>query len=139
MPAHIVRRCADALNQHKKSFNGSKILLIGLAYKPNVDDDRESPSYELMDRLTEMGADVSYHDPYVPKIGMTREYAHWAGTPSVAWDQQTISQYDLVLISTWHECLNIQELADWSKFIVDTRNATMSLSPTTRKTKILKA
>ena len=139
MPAHVVRRCADALNDQKKSVNGSKILLIGLAYKPNVDDDRESPSYELMDRLTAQGAAVSYHDPYVPVIGMTREHSHWAGTPSVTWNQETISAFDLVLISTWHDCLDISELADWSRYIVDTRNATSNLSEEVRRSKVLKA
>ncbi|TWU01804.1 nucleotide sugar dehydrogenase [Neorhodopirellula pilleata] len=139
MPAHIVRRCSDALNRHKKSVNGSKVLLIGLAYKPNVDDDRESPTYELMDRLTEMGASVSYHDPYVPVIRPSREHSHWAGTASVAWDETTIKQFDLVLISTWHECLDINELADWSTFIVDTRNATAGLPESVRQNKVLKA
>nr|WP_044256646.1 nucleotide sugar dehydrogenase [Rhodopirellula sp. SWK7] len=138
MPTHIVRRCADALNQQKKALNGSKVLLIGLAYKPNVDDDRESPSYELLDRLTAQGAEVDYHDPFVPVIPPTREHSHWAGKPSVAWSEQTIQEYDLVLISTWHDCLDIHELAQWSNFIVDTRNATASL-PTDLQTKVLKA
>ncbi|QDT12290.1 nucleotide sugar dehydrogenase [Stieleria marina] len=139
MPAHVVHRCAEALNKQKKSVNGSKILLVGLAYKPNVDDDRESPSYELMDRLAAQGAAVSYHDPYVPVIRPSREHSHWAGTPSVSWDKGTINQYDLVLISTWHECLDINELAEWSTFIVDTRNATASLPQVIRDTKTLKA
>lgn len=139
MPAHIVRRCGDALNQQKKAINGSKVLLIGLAYKPNVDDDRESPSYELLDRLTANGADVDYHDPYVPVIRPSREHSHWAGKQSVAWDQSTISKYDLVLISTWHECLDISELADWSNYLVDTRNATASLPTDIQQTKVMKA
>ncbi|MGB7345558.1 MAG: nucleotide sugar dehydrogenase [Pirellulaceae bacterium] len=139
MPTHVVHRCAEALNRQRKSVNGSKILLVGLAYKPNVDDDRESPSYELMDLLTKQGAEVSYHDPYVPVIGMTREHAHWAGTPSVAWDQETIASFDLVLISTWHDCLDIKELAEWSNFIVDTRNATSSLPKPIQENKVLKA
>ncbi|WP_417746180.1 nucleotide sugar dehydrogenase [Rosistilla oblonga] len=139
MPAHVVRRCADALNQQKKSVNGSKVLLVGLAYKPNVDDDRESPSYELMDRLTEMGAEVSYHDPYVPVIRPTREHSHWAGARSIPWDQAPISRFDLVVISTWHDCLNISELVNWSNFIVDTRNATATVPATTRQAKVMKA
>ncbi|WP_404308879.1 nucleotide sugar dehydrogenase [Neorhodopirellula lusitana] len=139
MPTHVVRRCADALNDQKKSVNGSKILLIGLAYKPNVDDDRESPSYELLERLTAQGASVSYHDPYVPVIRPSREHSHWAGTPSVDWNQETIADFDLVLISTWHECLDINELASWSNYIVDTRNTTASLPEEIRKTKVLKA
>ncbi|MGB7325524.1 MAG: nucleotide sugar dehydrogenase [Rubripirellula sp.] len=139
MPAHVIRRCSDALNQHKKSVNGSKALVIGLAYKPNVDDARESPSYELMDRLVEMGAEVDYHDPYLPVIPPSREHGHWTGHASVAWDKNTIAQYDLVLISTWHDCLDIGQLADWAALIVDTRNATASLSPELRLAKTLKA
>ena len=139
MPAHVVNRCAEALNRQKKAVNGSKVLLVGLAYKPNVDDDRESPSYELMDRLTAKGASVSYHDPYVPVIRPSREHSHWAGTPSVDWNKATIADFDLVLISTWHDCLDIDELADWATFIVDTRNATSSLPKEIQETKTLKA
>ncbi|MCM2373527.1 nucleotide sugar dehydrogenase [Aporhodopirellula aestuarii] len=139
MPAHVVRRCADALNTQKKPLNGSRVLLIGLAYKPNVDDDRESPSYELLDRFQAAGSEIDYHDPYVPIIRPSREHAHWAGKESVYWDQNTIAGYDLVVISTWHECLNIDELAQWSQFIVDTRNATATLSADIRLAKTLKA
>ncbi|EMI53594.1 nucleotide sugar dehydrogenase [Rhodopirellula sallentina] len=139
MPAHVVRRCSDALNIHKKPLNGSRVLLIGLAYKPNVDDDRESPSYELLERFQAAGSEIDYHDPYVPVIRPSREHAHWAGKESVPWDRATIASYDLVVISTWHECLDINELADWSQFIVDTRNATGSLSPDVRLAKTLKA
>lgn len=123
MPHYVVERVAEALNANRKSINGSKILIVGLAYKPNVDDERESPSYELMHLLSKRGAAVAYHDPYVPVIKPTREHSHWAGTKSVPWDQATISNFDLVLISTNHACVNYQELADWSRCIVDTRNA----------------
>jgi UDP-N-acetyl-D-glucosamine dehydrogenase len=139
MPAYVVSRCTEALNKAKKSVNGSKVLVVGLAYKPNVDDERESPGYELMDRLTEMGAQVSYHDPYVPVIPPSREHGHWAGTQSVAWNEETISQFDLVLISTWHDCLDVDQLGDWAKSIVDTRNATAALSPEIRTKKTLQA
>lgn len=139
MPQHVVRRCGDALNRFRKSTNGSKILIIGLAYKPNVDDDRESPSYELMDLLSKDGAEISYHDPYVPVIRPSREHSHWAGTESVIWNEGTISEFDLVLISTWHECLSIDDLAQWSQFIVDTRNATDSLSEDVKCKIVLKA
>ncbi|MEX0944855.1 MAG: nucleotide sugar dehydrogenase, partial [Balneolaceae bacterium] len=78
MPKYVVEKTVEALNSHKKSINGSKILLIGLAYKPDVDDDRESPTYKLMDYFTEMGAEISYYDPFLPVIKKTREHAHWA-------------------------------------------------------------
>ena len=123
MPDYVVHRVADALNEKQKSVSGSKVLILGLAYKPNVDDERESPSYVLMEKLQARGAKVAYYDPYVPIIRPTREHAHWTGTKSVEWNRETIESYDLVLISTNHACVNYTELASWSKCIVDTRNA----------------
>ncbi|MFO8029640.1 MAG: nucleotide sugar dehydrogenase [Cyclonatronaceae bacterium] len=123
MPRYVLRRTIEALNAHKKSVNGSRILLIGLAYKPDVDDDRESPTYKLMDFYTEMGADVAYYDPHVPVIKPSREHGHWAGTPSVKWDEQTLSGFDAVIIATNHADVNYDQLAVWADCIVDTRNA----------------
>ena len=123
MPLYVIHRIGDALNDRRKAVKGSSILVLGLAYKPNVDDDRESPSYVLMEMLTQRGAKVDYHDPYVPVIRPTREHPHWAGTKSVAWDRETIARYDLVLIATNHASVNYAELAQWSPLIVDTRNA----------------
>jgi UDP-N-acetyl-D-glucosamine dehydrogenase len=130
MPAYVVSRVAEALNDRQKPIKGSSILVLGLAYKPNVDDERESPSYFLMEALSKRGAKIAYHDPYVPAIKPTREHAHWAGTQSVKWDRQTVSAFDLVLIATNHTCVNYQELADWSPCIVDTRNAMAAIKTT---------
>jgi len=123
MPDYVVHRVADALNEQGKAIKGSKILILGLAYKPNVDDERESPSYVLMESLDHRGAEVAYHDPYVPVVRPTREHPQWTGTRSVAWNQQTVGSYDLVLLATNHASVNYQELADWARCIVDTRNA----------------
>jgi UDP-N-acetyl-D-glucosamine dehydrogenase len=123
MPEQVVHRTADALNSQRKALNGSKILTVGLAYKPNVDDERESPTYALMNLLTERGAEIEYYDPYVPVIGLTREHMRFAGKRSVHWDRTTISSFDAVLIATNHKCVNYQELADWAQCIIDTRNA----------------
>jgi UDP-N-acetyl-D-glucosamine dehydrogenase len=128
MPEHVVHRAADALNAQGKALNGSKILLIGLAYKPNVDDERESPSYVLMNLLNERGAKVEYFDPYVPVIKLTREHPQFAGQKSVEWERATIEGFDLVLIATNHSCVNYQELGDWAQCIVDTRNAMAGVS-----------
>ena len=128
MPDYVMHRVADALNDRQKAVNGSNILVLGLAYKPNVDDERESPSYVLMEKLQARGAKVAYYDPYVPVIRPTREHAHWTGTKSVEWNRETVASYDLVLIATNHACVNYQELADWSKCIVDTRNAMAGLA-----------
>lgn len=128
MPEYVVHKVADALNERRKAIKGSRVLVVGLAYKPNVDDERESPSYVLMEMLQHRGATVAYYDPYVPIIRPTREHAHWTGTKSVAWDRDTVKSYDLVLIATNHATINYQELAEWSECIVDTRNAMATIA-----------
>ncbi|MES2474711.1 MAG: nucleotide sugar dehydrogenase [Verrucomicrobiota bacterium] len=137
MPKYVIERVGDALNAERKAVNGSRVLVLGLAYKANVDDDRESPSYKLLEMLKERGAVVDYHDPYVPVIKPSREHSHWAGTKSVAWNEATISSYDLVLVSTAHANVNYVELADWASCIVDTRNAMKDIA--SPKAKVWKA
>ena len=127
MPMYVINRTAEALNARRKAVNGSRVLIVGLAYKPNVDDERESPSYTLMELLKQRGAEPAYYDPYVPIIRPTREHAHWTGTRSVEWNRQTIESFDAVIVSTNHQAVNYQELADWSPCIVDTRNAMASI------------
>ena len=123
MPKYVVARVIEALNDRKKSLKGSRVLLLGLAYKANVDDMRESPTFVLMDLLTAGGAQVAYHDPHIPVIRPTREHQQWTGRKSVKWNRKTISGYDLVLVSTAHADVNYKELAQWAPLIVDTRNA----------------
>jgi UDP-N-acetyl-D-glucosamine dehydrogenase len=137
MPEYVVHRVADALNNQQKAIKGSSILVLGLAYKPNVDDERESPSYFLMEMLQQRGAKVSYLDPYVPIIKPTREHPHWAGTKSIEWNRQTISNFDVVLIATNHAAFNYRELAEWASCIVDTRNAMAGIA--TRPGQVCKA
>ena len=128
MPQFVIGKLSEALNSVRKPLNGSKILLVGLAYKANVDDDRESPGYILMDLMKQAGAIVSYYDPYVPVIKLTREHPQWAGTKPVLWNSATISEFDAAIIATAHQNVNYQELLDWSKLVVDTRNATKGIS-----------
>ncbi len=123
MPEHVVHRVADALNAQCKAIKGSRVLILGLAYKPNVDDERESPSYVLMKLLAERGAEVAYYDPYVPVIKPTREHPQFAGRKSVQWNRTTIENFDVVLIATNHSSVNYHELGQWARCIVDTRNA----------------
>ena len=129
MPEYVVNRLAEALNERSKAVRGSRVLILGLAYKPNVDDDRESPSYVLMDMLSERGAIVSYHDPYVPVIRPTRDHPQWAGTRSVPWERSAVQQHDVVLIATNHASVNYPQLVEWATCIVDTRN-TLAAIPT---------
>jgi UDP-N-acetyl-D-glucosamine dehydrogenase len=137
MPEYVLQQVVAALNDRRKALNGSKVLVAGLAYKADVDDDRESPSYVLMTLLKERGAEVSYHDPYVPVINLTREHPQWAGLKSVPWTAQTIKNVDLVLIATQHASVDYQALAQWADCIVDTRNAMAGLP--TREGQVRKA
>jgi len=135
MPEHVVHRLADALNKTGKPLRNSKILLLGLAYKANVDDDRESPGYVLMDKLMAKGAEVSFYDPYIPVIRPSREHGHWAGTESIQWDETTIRQFDAVLIATAHRNVDYQQLGMWANLIVDTRNAMHGIDANARVVK----
>ncbi len=123
MTAYVVRKVTEALNQKARPVRGSRILLIGLAYKADVDDMRESPTLVLMDQLQARGAEVAYYDPWIPEVPPTREHEHWAGAKSVAWSQTAIAPFDCVVISTAHSAVDYRELAEWSDCIVDTRNA----------------
>jgi len=118
MPDYVVSKVILALNDAGKPIKGSRILMLGLAYKANVDDDRESPSYRLMEKLENMGAVVSYNDPYIPEIGPTREYGHFAGRKSV----DISGDYDLMLIATPHDEYGIVDFASFGIPVVDTRH-----------------
>jgi UDP-N-acetyl-D-glucosamine dehydrogenase len=122
MPDYVMSRLSEALNEVGKPIKGSRVLLLGLAYKANVDDDRESPSYVLLEKLFAKGAVVSYFDPYIPVIRPSREYGHWAGQKRVVWGQEEISKADAVVVVTAHRNVNYDELGLWAKLIVDTRN-----------------
>lgn len=136
MPQYVICRTADALNESRKAVKGSRILIMGLAYKQDVDDMRESPTFELMDLLNKQGAIVAYFDPHLPEIMPTREHTHWTGKKSVEWSKETVASFDAVVISTNHGAFNLQQLADWSEIIVDTRNA---MNGTTGKAHVFKA
>lgn len=128
MPRFVIERTAEALNRQKKPLNGSRILALGLAYKADVDDMRESPTFIVMDLLKGRGATVDYYDPFIPVITPTREHAAWTGTRSVVWNEQTVRSYDAVVICTAHSGLDYAALARWSPCIVDTRNALKGLT-----------
>jgi UDP-N-acetyl-D-glucosamine dehydrogenase len=122
MPDYVVQRLTEALNSQRKSLNGSKIVLIGLAYKADVDDMRESPTFVLMDKLTGLGAEVAYYDPHVPVVGPTREHSNWLGHRSIEWNEEAIRRFDAAVIVTAHRSVNYEQLGSWSNCIVDTRN-----------------
>ncbi|WP_439629298.1 nucleotide sugar dehydrogenase [Shinella sp.] len=123
MPRHVVEKLAEALDRRQgKALSRSKVLVIGLAYKKNVPDIRESPSLKLIELIEERGGSASYYDPHVPEIPPTREYGAFKGRPSVAWSEAEIRTFDAVLIATDHDGVDYAALADWSALIVDTRN-----------------
>ena len=129
MPQYVVEQTSKALNMHRKAVNGSKILLVGLAYKPHVEDIRESPTFEVMDLLEKLGAEVAFYDSYIPTIPPTREHPEYIGRNSVEWNKASISEFDAVLIATNHSDINYHELADWSDCVIDTRNAMKGVIP----------
>ncbi|GHF25456.1 UDP-N-acetyl-D-glucosamine dehydrogenase [Kordiimonas sediminis] len=138
MPDYVISRLKDGIDARlKRSLNGSKILLVGIAYKKDVDDIRESPSFPIYERLEAAGANVDYYDPFVPEIPMTREHAGLAGIKSVTWEDIPSKTYDAALICTDHSTIDYAYLADNSALIVDTRNATKDL--TQQRDKIIKA
>ncbi|NKN37540.1 nucleotide sugar dehydrogenase [Agrobacterium sp. a22-2] len=123
MPYYVVDKVAETLDRRAgKALSRSRVLILGLAYKKNVPDIRESPSLRLMELLKERGADIAYHDPFIAEIPRTREYLDLMGQRSVAWDEATIRSFDLVLVSTDHDAVDYQSIADWAPLIVDTRN-----------------
>ena len=124
MPAVVVSNLAAALSlKSKKALNGSRILLIGAAYKKNVEDIRESPSFVLIRLLEEAGASVDYYDPHVPELPHTREHPEYGGRRSVEWNPETIAAYDAALISTDHDAIDWSMLVENSPLVIDTRNA----------------
>jgi UDP-N-acetyl-D-glucosamine dehydrogenase len=123
MPAHVVQYVAKGLNQNKKAVNGSRILMLGLAYKKDIDDLRESPSLTAIELLREQGAEVVYNDPYFPTVGRGRHYnLNMTCTPL-----ENLGQYDCVLIMTDHSDYDYEAIVKESRMVVDSRNATKGI------------
>ncbi|WEX75588.1 nucleotide sugar dehydrogenase [Sinorhizobium numidicum] len=123
MPRHVVGRLAEALDRKQgKALSRSKILIIGLAYKKNVPDIRESPSLRLIELIEERGGNAAFYDPHVEEIPSTREHIALKGRHSVAFDEETIRGFDAVLVATDHDAIDYSALANWAPLIVDTRN-----------------
>ena len=123
MPYHVVNSVASALNKQKKALNGSRVLVLGVAYKRDIDDLRESPSLTIIEELQKNGAEVFYNDPYFPKVGRGRKYnLQMTCTPL-----EDLGQYDCVLIVTDHSDYPYQRIVDEAQLVVDTRNATKGI------------
>jgi UDP-N-acetyl-D-glucosamine dehydrogenase len=135
MPGYVLSRIASALNDDKKSVNGSNILVIGLAYKPDIDDTRETPAAELIKIIATAGGVVSYHDPHVPVFPPMRNYSFVM--ESVELDKNTLEAADCVVIVTNHDVIDYDLIGTHSKLVVDTRNAMESVA--SPKARIVKA
>ena len=124
MPRYVVERTLEALQARQgRGLAGARVLLVGLAYKKNIDDVRESPAFELIELLEAAGARVDYHDPYVPEIPPTRRHAALAGRPSVAWPGEALAGYDAAVVCTDHDAVDYAALVAAVPLVVDTRNA----------------
>lgn len=121
MPDWVVAKLMDALNERGQALKGAKILVLGIAYKKNVDDMRESPSVELMEKLQKKGAQVQYSDPHVPVFPPMRE--HHFDLTSATLNEETLAEYDCVLIATNHDVFDYDLIQTSSRLIVDTRGA----------------
>jgi UDP-N-acetyl-D-glucosamine dehydrogenase len=127
MPHHVVDRTMDALNEQGKALRGARVLILGLAYKKNIDDLRESPSIRLIELFREKGAQVSYHDPYCPKMKeMRHQPKYMLEMESVP--LETAKEADVVVIATDHDCIDYQQLVRDAKLVIDTRNATKGVT-----------
>jgi UDP-N-acetyl-D-glucosamine dehydrogenase len=124
MPYHVLASVARALNQHKKSLNGSRVLVLGVAYKKDIDDLRESPSLTIIELLQKEGAEVSYHDPYFPVIGRGRKYDLQMKCAAL----ENLGQYDCVVIVTDHSDYDYRQIVHEAQLVVDTRNATRGIT-----------
>jgi UDP-N-acetyl-D-glucosamine dehydrogenase len=135
MPYYVVQRTMEALNNNRKTLNGSKILCIGAAYKKDIDDMRESPSLRVMTLLKEKGAELEYHDPYVPELH--KGHGFNMEMKSVPLNPETLGQYDAVLILTDHSNIDFSMVVARSQVVIDTRNATKNVSK--GREKVMKA
>jgi UDP-N-acetyl-D-glucosamine dehydrogenase len=125
MPEHVVQLVTDGLNDDRKAMKGSKVLLVGVAYKPEIADVRESPALSIIDRLRIKGCEVRYHDPFVPELQFDDAHAEGSAAPlkSVALSDEEIRSADCVLIVTNHQCIDYGRLTTLASLVVDTRNA----------------
>jgi UDP-N-acetyl-D-glucosamine dehydrogenase len=135
MPHYVVHRTLEAMNERKKSLKGSKVLVLGLAYKKDIDDVRESPSLELIELLRDKGALVDYNDPYIAETHKQRKYN--LKMKSKPLNATMLKKYDVVVISTDHSCYDYKMIVKNAKLVVDTRNATVNIKA--GRNKIVKA
>ncbi|HNJ39770.1 MAG TPA: UDP binding domain-containing protein [Acidobacteriota bacterium] len=139
MPKYVITRLMEALSDAGKPLKHSKVMILGLAYKKNVDDPRESPSFVLWDLLLERGADVCYHDPYIPVAPYMRQHPKYAGINSLPLTPENLAAVDAVLIATSHDGIDYTEVVRHARLVVDTRNACRAVPEELKAGKLIKA
>jgi UDP-N-acetyl-D-glucosamine dehydrogenase len=137
MPHYVVDRTQGALNDDRKSVKGAKVLVMGVAYKKNIDDSRESPSAEIIELLRDRGAEVTYHDPFIPTYPSMRKYR--IDLKSVSLTPDTLRAMDCVLILTDHDAVDYGMLSEHATLVVDTRNAMATVPLSKRRARVVKA
>ena len=135
MPEHVVELVTKGLNSHRKPVNGSEVLIVGVAYKRDIDDVRESPALAIIEKLQQLGADVSYADPFVPEVHLE---GNGSRIQAIELSQSAVTGADCVVIVTNHSAVNYEWLAENAKLVVDTRNATRGLSEERFEGKIIR-
>lgn len=133
MPRYVLHRLMEEFNLRKQSLNGSKVLMIGVAYKRDVDDFRESPAFPLYELLIGAKAQVDYYDPFVLEVPQAHETGSMIGKKSIAWDLKKFAEYDVIVIVTDHTKLDYQGLVQSAKLVLDTRNGTRNVVGDCRK------
>ena len=136
MPEYVINKVAQAVSDNGRALRGASVLLVGMAYKKDVDDMRESPGIRLLDMLTQRGANVAYHDPHIPSLPKMRDYDY--AMDSVPLTDEVLARQDCVLIVTDHSAVDYTRLVERSKVVVDTRNATKDV-PAELRGKIVRA
>ena len=121
MPNYVVDKLAQALNEQGKAVNGAKVLVLGLAYKPDIDDPRESPSFEIIHLLLDRGADVSYHDPHIPVAPRMRSWPDLPTMKSTPINESTLNQIDAAIVITNHAQVDYGLILERTPLVIDTR------------------
>lgn len=129
MPYRMMNKIAFALNRHKKPMNGSKVLFLGVAYKPDIDDARESPAMLVMEQVAKKGSIVMYHDPFIPEV-IDEQGTQYK---NVELTDKLLASVDCVVFTTNHKCFDVDHIIEKAKLVVDTRNAVKSVNIETNK------
>jgi UDP-N-acetyl-D-glucosamine dehydrogenase len=121
MPGYVIEKLQSALNEHGKAVKGAKVLILGLAYKPNIDDPRESPAFEIIHRLLSLGAEVSYHDPHIPVAPSMRSWPDLPPMESTDLSAENLTAVNAAILVTDHAAVDYKLILEHAALVIDTR------------------